>query len=73
MHQVFGKLSLSMRNSKRALQQPRVVCEEHSLLGLVLAATRTPLWVCGFESEYAHLQDKLLGEPSIPLAIVNVP
>jgi hypothetical protein len=67
MHQVFGKLSLSMRNSKRALQQPEVVFEEHLLLGLVPAAARTPFRECGFEIEYAHLQDKLPGEPSIPL------
>jgi hypothetical protein len=43
------------------------VFEEHFFLGLVLAAARIPLGECGFEIEYAHLQDKLPGEPSIPL------
>jgi hypothetical protein len=71
MHQILGVLTLPMRDPQRAVHQPRVVFQEHLLLGFVIAAARVPVRNRRLDIQDAHLQYKLLLEPPIPLKSKN--
>jgi hypothetical protein len=72
VHQVFGALTLSMRDIQSASNQPRVMFEEEFLPESVLTVAGT---VGDYrpEVENCHLQTSCRGEPVSDRSLVNIP